>query len=125
MADPLENNRHYETRDLDPERRQQTRMLLAAFLLLFAVFVVVFRDRNSLFSEDTEALPSEPVAAPAQAAGPVTVARAAEPTRSKSRKESNRTLAAAAPKETSPEVPIVGPADHPAVTASRAVLPPL
>lgn len=108
----------------DSERRQRNRMLLAVFLLLFAVGVVLIRDWGSLPPNSDDAVAPNSSADAAPLAEPVSVqappaATAPKSTRSATR-AAHRTPAPAPTRRASNVVPENG-----IVVTNRAVLPPL
>jgi len=113
----------------DSERRQRNRMLLAVFLLLFAVGVVLVKDWTSLFPATEDAVSSQPPDtgtaasagdAPAAQAAPAADSRVPKaPVADKKHRKTSQI--------SNPAVPASEPAssDNGVVVTNRRVLPPL
>lgn len=109
----------------DPERRQRNRMLLAVFLLLFAVGVVLIQDRGSLppDADDSVAHDSSVDIAPAESA-PVQVQAPDAATAPKSTRSAIRSARRTPPPAPARRASGVAP-ENGIVVTNRAVLPPL
>ena len=116
----------------DSERRQRNRMLLAVFLLLFAVGVLLVKDWTSLFpaaddvvsSESPDAAGSAAPADPPSSAAPADTGPATPPITQRApavEKKQRKATHTSTP----PATAVNAPASHNGVIVNRRVLPPL
>jgi protein TonB len=132
MADPyLKSPAGTSAPSPDAEHRQRNRMLLAVFLLLFAVGIVLLRDWGTLFSSNDEPVVSEAAdnapptdESPAATAGPAepSIPSPSAPTPASVLRKPH--LRGATPGPARKALPAPVP-ENGIVVTSRAVLPPL